>query len=476
MNHSIFTQKEYAHLLNTIPEEFYQEIAANEEKKSPEEIKQKIDKLKKETDDWKDTLNQDQKDLVDKFNKIEREGEKEKTLLDKINEDIHVESRFSEKVIPLKRKEEVKTIDGLLKDAPKLDNTTVIQKLLSDFVSLLSKVDPGQNKDTITKQEEAAAKAAENLKAGQVIKELGYLTGTLETKSGLQESHVEITIPGEERGIFFGTPESPKLLFNRDMSLYITESSILQNDQGNDIIKLKAELHTDQTIDFNDNKLAAEKWLAPLTAEFEKFPESEREAVLSNTTGSSYDFNRKLRELSDLKREKKLSESDLKKKEDITLSEDDKNKRDNIDRAINRAQTPSPMVVYRRVDAQQFKTLEKASELQNSDQTLNKKMVEEIKNMITSNTQFINGAYTSTSMSKDPSKNYGGSRPVLLKITVPKGAHAAFIGRAVAFKNLAFADQQEILLPRDSEFKYIKAYESNDNKTLIIEMILVLPK
>ncbi|WP_420972457.1 ADP-ribosyltransferase [Bacillus thuringiensis] len=465
-----FTQKEYVHLLNTIPEKFYQEYAATEEKNSegkdnkPED--QKIHEMREQTNSWKNDLSSDEKKLVDKFILAEGKGETEKPFLDQINEKIYLNNRFSEKGIEgLKETEEIREMDKLLKTAQPLHEAVIIQKPLHDFQELLSEFDSNQPSTRDKKQQEAE-KSLEHLLVGQAIKDLGYLTGswiTDATNSTLQDSHLVIEIPVDTRGIFYGTSDAPQLLLERNLPLYITERFTTQNRNGNPITKLIVKFHPNQPIDFQDNTLAANKWMAPLTSALNTFPKNEKEAVLDYTGGKSYDFNKQIRA------NEKLSPKNQKMAE-------------NIDAAINRTQISEQMIVYRRIDAVQFGYTEnEASNLRNPDYTLNEKMKKEIEEKISKDNRLHDRSYMSTSMSKDPSPTYDGKgRPILLKITVPKDAHAVFIGREAS--NPKFQNQQEILLPRDSTFKYGNISETEDiisdkkYKSLMIEVSMLEKK
>ncbi|MGN4667860.1 ADP-ribosyltransferase [Bacillus cereus group sp. MYBK234-1] len=467
MKHVNFTSKEYVHLLNKIPEKFYQEFAATEERNSEEKDNKpedkKIHEIREQTDSWKNDLSSDKKELVEKFTHIESHEETNKTFLDQINEKIYVNNRFSEKEIEgLKETEEIRKMDELLQTAQPLREAVVIQKPLHDFQELLSGFDSDQPSTKEAKQQEAK-QSLENLSEGQAIKDLGYLTGswiTDTTSSTLQDSHLVVEIPVDTRGIFYGTSDAPQVLLERNHALYITERFTIKNEKGDSITKLIGTFHPNYPIDFQDNTLAADKWMAPFTAKLEEAPKAERDAILAYTGGKAYDFNEKLRT-------------------GQTLKETEKQMAGQIDTLINRVETPSSMVVYRRVDARQFGYQEEGAEvLRENNQTLKTTIVTDIQQKIQKNNTFHNLTYTSTSMSKDPDPTYDAkSRPILLKITLPAGSHAAFIGRESKFPN-----QQEILLPRDKTFKYGEVSETADSisgqeyKSLVIDVSMLEKK
>ncbi|KOP68348.1 hypothetical protein AMS62_26175 [Bacillus sp. FJAT-18019] len=455
MNHSIFTKKECAHLLNMIPEDIYQEIAANEEKKTPEEIKKEIDKLKEKTDTWKDELRSEEKNIVNDLN--------EPNKIQELNADLQ-KTQGKVEELSQEKKRTIETIDKLLEKSPKLEETTVIQVDVSE-------------KNV-------------NLKEGQSGYEIGYLAGSLKSEER-EKDYLALSVPEGERVIYIGTSEDPNnILLKRDTSFSITNSSKVKSKKGDWVTKLTGWLLPKYTDSI--------KWAENL----ETKAHEQYEAIRYYTGELGYrSINHYLRS----SQTKLLSKEELKNvltaelnhlryeleqkgksenviKEQLTQLEERLSKPgiDNtiheIDAAMRRFSLKEDITVYRNTGEQELNKKEDFlqttlgldfSPLENSKtyEEYITKAIEIVKaNIGKTNTAL---GYTSTATQKNTVFN---KRPIRLEIQVPKGTSAPYIDSISRFPN-----EKEVLLPRGSKFQITGAstVQEQGHNLLVIKAKLI---
>ncbi|MGM1049225.1 MAG: ADP-ribosyltransferase [Bacillota bacterium] len=445
MNHSIFTKKEYAHLLNMIPEELYQEIAANEEKKTPEEIKKDIDKLKEKTDTWKEELGSKEKNIVNELN--------EPNKIQELNTDLQ-KAQGKVEELSEEKKQTIETLDKLLETSPKLEETTVI------------KVDVSEKNA--------------NLKEGQSGHEIGYLAGSLKSEER-EKDYLELSVPEGEHVINIGTSEAlNNVLLKRDTSFLITERSKVISKKGDWVTKLTGWFLPKYT----DSK----KWAENL----ETKAHEQYEAIRYYTGELGYQsINHYLRS----NQTKLLSKEELKKelrqkgksenviKEELTQIEKRLSKPgiDNtiheIDAAMRRFSLKEDITVYRNTGEQELNKKENYF-LQNILR-LDFKPLENLKTyeeyitkaieIVEANIGKTNTAlgYTSTATQKN---TVFKERPIRLEIQVPKGTSAPYIDTISQFPN-----EKEVLLPRESKFQITGAstVQEQGHNVLVIKAKLI---
>ncbi|MED2777323.1 ADP-ribosyltransferase, partial [Bacillus thuringiensis] len=136
-----------------------------------------------------------------------------------------------------------------------------------------------------------------------------------------------------------------------------------------------------------------------------------------------------------------------------------------MDTALQKAETPEMLYVYRRVDERAIleplllmakeqnlnistedqKVLQ-SSVLRDQNQKISDKIVKEIKNVVTKDKGTIpEKAYMSTSL-YNASSGLFAKLPILIRLKVPKGTHAAYLG------GVAKLDEGEVLIARGSDY------------------------
>ena len=136
-----------------------------------------------------------------------------------------------------------------------------------------------------------------------------------------------------------------------------------------------------------------------------------------------------------------------------------------MDTALQKAETPEMLYVYRRVDERAILeplllmakeqnlniSMEEAKVLQSSvlrdqNQKISDEIVKEIKNVVTKDKGTIpEKAYMSTSL-YNASSGLFAKLPILIRLKVPKGTHAAYLG------GVAKLDEGELLIARGSDY------------------------
>ncbi|AJC95801.1 ADP-ribosyltransferase [Staphylococcus hyicus] len=141
-----------------------------------------------------------------------------------------------------------------------------------------------------------------------------------------------------------------------------------------------------------------------------------------------------------------------------------------LDSVINKTSTPEQIIVHRLLNLDYLTSIDGFTDedfhnLQNTnDGKYDKQIVNKLHNMMNSKIYRENG-YSSTQLVKGAAL---AGRPIELKIELPKGTKAAYIDS----KDLtAYPGQQELLLPRGTEYAINKVYLSDDEKRIIIEAI-----
>lgn len=206
--------------------------------------------------------------------------------------------------------------------------------------------------------------------------------------------------------------------------------------------------------DFREEQKAARVWGEHKFKNWtRRLDESERTAV-TGYTKFSRELNFYLREYKNPLEEKDMPE-EMKEK-----YKDNNNKIKALDSALAKMSTEKPMHVYRRVELPQFYS---AKQIQDEGLELRKGTVINrdlamriVQDFVKYQHEYRDPSYVSTSLSQDPpaSKSMFYSRPILLKIRLPQGAHAGYIG---GIADPSYREQNEVLIARNYIFKYRNA-------------------
>lgn len=142
-----------------------------------------------------------------------------------------------------------------------------------------------------------------------------------------------------------------------------------------------------------------------------------------------------------------------------------------LDNVVNKTSTPDQLIVHRLLNLDYLTSIdgftnEDFHNLQNkNDGKYDKQVVNKLNNIMNSKIYRENG-YSSTQLVKGAAL---AGRPIELKLELPKGTKAAYIDS----KDLtAYPGQQELLLPRGTEYAINKVYLSENEKRIIIEAIV----
>ncbi|MGN4667861.1 ADP-ribosyltransferase [Bacillus cereus group sp. MYBK234-1] len=300
----------YLDIINTIPKKFYQELAANEERKTPEEVKKESNIIQEKTNTWKEDLRPEDKSILNELN--------EPSKIQELNMDLQ-KAQGTVETLSKENKQTIETLDKLLEMSPKLEETIVIQTELSTENEKLKETDIGN--------------------------EFGYVVGSLHQEQP-DASYVELSIPEGERVISIGNTEHANVLSRRDASFSIIERFTIQNSKGDQITKLigrllpKKDTSKDPNLTFNAEKYG-EQWVNQLTTE-------EKEAMKKYTETNSGMFGKKplYTAINTYLRTGEILKGYSKDKlqEQITF----------MDKAINRASLSEEIKVYRLSDAVEF--------------------------------------------------------------------------------------------------------------------------
>ena len=130
-----------------------------------------------------------------------------------------------------------------------------------------------------------------------------------------------------------------------------------------------------------------------------------------------------------------------------------------LDRAFSSSSVPNDIVVYRRSKESSFGLTEGTLI---KDNKINEQEFSEFKNKLLGKYK-TDYTYMSTSILKDPSESFNG-RPILIRLTVPKGNQGAYIAPLSAYPW-----EMEMLLPRNTTYKVNKiSYVKNDNSNYVL--------
>lgn len=173
--------------------------------------------------------------------------------------------------------------------------------------------------------------------------------------------------------------------------------------------------HIDGLIDFEENHEEADKWGENKYKEWQESLTSKEINAIQQYTLSSKGINSYLRST-----EGELKNNMFTTREDKIIK--------TIDGVLKKTKTSEPMMVYRRVTevalGAYFEDVSLYDEEDGNE--INRNAFSEISKKIKGKIKTTYG-YLSSSLSKDPSAEYS-KLPILMKIKLPEGTHAAYLG------------------------------------------------
>ncbi|MCU4949047.1 ADP-ribosyltransferase, partial [Bacillus cereus] len=314
---------------------------------------------------------------------------------------------------------------------------------------------------------------------GTTLIPLAYTSTTIKNKNTFNPYsaiRLEITAPKGTHAAYIASlsqyPQEKEVLLPRESKFKITGASTVQENGVNRLVikatlDITKDVHTEQTNtgDFHIEKQKMkqwgvreyENWRKALTTSIgvgdpagiktlEDAAKSEMAALYYYSSINYTDINTYLR-----------TEGKGNKPLDKVIEE--------MDTALQKAETPEMLYVYRRVDeraildpllqmakkqninmsTEEEKVLQ-SSVLRDQNQKISDEIVKEIKNVVTKDKGTIpEKAYMSTSV-YNASSGLFAKLPILIRLKVPKGTHAAYLG------GVAKLDEGEVLIARGSDY------------------------
>ncbi|MGR5965258.1 ADP-ribosyltransferase [Bacillus cereus] len=346
-----------------------------------------------------------------------------------------------------KRKKEI--LDALLEKA------STLEKEMPIYVEISKDVTPTNKDGKEVMENEFYTRGNEGKSDGDV--------NTLEP----EKDFVRLTVPAGEKIAYIEDDGKSLLLLRRNATYHITKTTEVNDDSGNSHNIYEAELIPKEEIvvearDFHTNKGSAEKWGEDNYKKWLAEISAEETTAIKYYTGEGYDKINAYLRMNEGKRPTFPFENGEKKV--VRLDAIGK-----IDAALEKAAIPEAIIVYKRVSEWIFNH-DSSALRKNTENVLNTKIKDEIIAKYQGKT-FEEKGFMSTSLSQDPSREYGPERyNILLKIHIPKGTHAAYI-ESISRKK----EQLELLIKRGYTFKYEKFSVIKDAKgreSLMVEISL----
>ncbi|EJR89572.1 ADP-ribosyltransferase [Bacillus cereus] len=214
-------------------------------------------------------------------------------------------------------------------------------------------------------------------------------------------------------------------------------------------------------IDFGNNETRAKEWGTKNFKEWiDSLRLSERKALFDYTTGNGMDLSAIINDY--LEKKSTPSSSDVRIiKEHIS----------EMDTALDRAKLSQKMIVYRRVHVEEINKT--GREYEDNDLRKGNKLDTEVVNKLSEKLQncyMDYKRYISTSASKDPSEGVFSDRPVLLRMELPVGTHAGYLGDISGFPG-----ELEVLIKRGYSFKVtgVSIISTEEKETLQVNLKLI---
>ncbi|WP_100618223.1 ADP-ribosyltransferase [Bacillus cereus] len=261
---------------------------------------------------------------------------------------------------------------------------------------------------------------------------------------------------------YYFEPHSRNTLevYAQDMFNYMKEMDEEGFENYNQLLK-NIMLTNNDIIDFEMDETQADDWGKKNFKEWEDLLKpSEKHALFNYTTGNGMDLSSMINDYL----EEKYSPSS----KDLKVI---KNHISEMDKGLDKAALPQKMIVYRRVYVEEINKTGKEytdNDLRKGN-TIDKDVVKDLAEKL--HNGYINyKRYISTSASKDPSNATFSERPVLLRMELPEGTHAGYIGNISGFPG-----ELEVLIKRGYTFKVtgVSIISTKGKETLQINMKLI---
>ncbi|PYE89770.1 ADP-ribosyltransferase [Bacillus sp. 196mf] len=203
------------------------------------------------------------------------------------------------------------------------------------------------------------------------------------------------------------------------------------------IKEAQKKVENEKIIDFSIDKFSADAWGKEEYKKWQKGLTKDQKKAVIDYTGNYYGLiNKYLRQSFVSPEDKKQVDENKKDIEKMVKL---------IDGALKKSKTSEIINVYRRLGSDAFGF--KGEEFVNGNQ-LQREKVQELLNKVLQKTVKEDG-YMSTSLAQDSSDNHIKSYPILLKLKIPKGTSAAYVGGISKMKS----EETELLVARGYSYK-----------------------